>query len=69
MSDLIAFVVTQSFVVLAVVAGFVIGGVSLWTVHRQVAEIGRKLDRQEYRLRMVEGSVRRIEERWNGGDK
>lgn len=65
MFTILTFIVTQPLVAASVAMGFVIGGASLFLVHRQVADIGRKLDRQEHRLLMVEVTVRKIEKRWS----
>jgi len=62
-----AFVITQSLVAAAVTAGFIIGGFSLWLVHKEVVGITEKLDRQDARLAAVEGTVKHIEDRWKSG--
>ncbi len=62
-----ALAVTQSLLVAVVVAGFVIGGVSLWLVHGAVAELADKIDHQDIRIEEIESLVGRIEERWSGG--
>lgn len=65
LAALFSFVVTQSLVASAVTAGFVIGAGALFLVHRDVSEMGVRLDRQNDRIEAIEGLVHRLEERWS----